>query len=54
VQYIDDWEHNFHLYIQTEFCEEGTLDKFLANIGQVGRLDDFRIYKILQDLCLVS
>ncbi|OPB44072.1 protein kinase WEE1, cell cycle control [Trichoderma guizhouense] len=52
VQYIDDWEHNFHLYIQTEFCEEGTLDKFLANIGQVGRLDDFRIYKILQDLCL--
>ncbi|OTA07999.1 hypothetical protein A9Z42_0089280 [Trichoderma parareesei] len=52
VQYIDDWEHNFHLYIQTEFCEEGTLDKFLANIGQIGRLDDFRIYKILQDLCL--
>lgn len=53
VQYIDDWEHNFHLYIQTEFCEEGTLDKFLANVGQFGRLDDFRIYKILQDLCLV-
>ncbi|RFU78442.1 wee wee-unclassified kinase [Trichoderma arundinaceum] len=52
VQYIDDWEHNFHLYIQTEFCEEGTLDKFLANVGQFGRLDDFRIYKILQDLCL--
>ncbi|KAL7808194.1 protein kinase [Trichoderma gracile] len=52
VQYIDDWEHNFHLYIQTEFCEEGTLDKFLGNIGQIGRLDDFRIYKILQDLCL--
>ncbi|KAL7939874.1 mitosis inhibitor protein kinase SWE1 [Trichoderma chlorosporum] len=52
VQYIDDWEHNFHLYIQTEFCEEGTLDKFLANVGQIGRLDDFRIYKILQDLCL--
>lgn len=52
VQYIDDWEHNFHLYIQTEFCEEGTLDKFLAHVGQLGRLDDFRIYKILQDLCL--
>ncbi|KAH6609560.1 wee wee-unclassified kinase [Trichoderma cornu-damae] len=52
VQYIDDWEHNFHLYIQTEFCEEGTLDKFLANVGKFGRLDDFRIYKILQDLCL--
>jgi mitosis inhibitor protein kinase SWE1 len=54
VKYYDDWEHNFHLYIQTEFCEEGTLDKFLGNVGQGGRLDDFRIYKILQDLCLVS
>lgn len=52
VQYIDDWEHNFHLYIQTEFCEEGTLDKFLGNVGRGGRLDDFRIFKILQDLCL--
>ena len=54
VQYVDSWEHNFHLYIQTEFCEEGTLDKFLGNVGRGGRLDDFRIYKILQDLCLVS
>ncbi|KAK5992319.1 Mitosis inhibitor protein kinase wee1 [Cladobotryum mycophilum] len=52
VQYVDEWEHNFHLYIQTEFCEEGTLDKFLGNVGRSGRLDDFRIYKILQDLCL--
>ncbi|KAF5003219.1 hypothetical protein FDECE_10217 [Fusarium decemcellulare] len=52
VRYFDDWEHNFHLYIQTEFCEEGTLDKFLSNVGRGGRLDDFRIYKILQDLCL--
>lgn len=54
VQYVDSWEHNFHLYIQTEFCEEGTLDKFLGNVGRGGRLDDFRIFKILQDLCLVS
>jgi mitosis inhibitor protein kinase SWE1 len=54
VRYVDDWEHNFHLYIQTEFCEEGTLDKFLSNVGRGGRLDDFRIFKILQDLCLVS
>ncbi|TQV94983.1 hypothetical protein V2A60_009937 [Cordyceps javanica] len=52
VHYIDDWEHNFHLYIQTEFCEEGTLEKFLGNVGRGGRLDDFRIFKILQDLCL--
>lgn len=54
VQYVDSWEHNFHLYIQTEFCEEGTLDKFLGNVGRGGRLDDFRIFKILQDLCLVG
>ncbi|KAG5945397.1 hypothetical protein E4U53_006717 [Claviceps sorghi] len=51
VQYIDHWEDNSHLYIQTEFCEEGTLEKFLGNIGRGGRLDDFRIFKILQDLC---
>lgn len=54
VQYIDDWEDNCHLYIQTEFCEEGTLDKFLGNVGRGGRLDDFRIFKILQDLCSVG
>lgn len=52
VQYVDSWEHNFHLYIQTEFCEEGTLDRFLGNVGRGGRLDDFRIFKILQDLSL--
>lgn len=53
VKYVDTWEHNFYLYIQTEFCEEGTLDRFLGNHGRSGRLDDFRIFKILQDLCLV-
>ncbi|KAF7544321.1 hypothetical protein G7Z17_g10044 [Cylindrodendrum hubeiense] len=52
VKYVDEWEHNLHLYIQTEFCEEGTLDKFLGNVGRGGRLDDFRIFKVLQDLCL--
>ncbi|KAH7149267.1 hypothetical protein B0J13DRAFT_301571 [Dactylonectria estremocensis] len=52
VRYVDEWEHGLHLYIQTEFCEEGTLDKFLGNVGRGGRLDDFRIFKILQDLCL--
>lgn len=54
VQYFDHWEHNYHLYIQTEYCEEGTLDRFLGHVGRGGRLDDFRIFKILQDLCLVS
>jgi mitosis inhibitor protein kinase SWE1 len=54
VQYFDHWDYNNHLYIQTEYCEEGTLDKFLGTVGRGGRLDDFRIFKILQDLCLVS
>ena len=53
VRYIDSWEHSSHLYIQTEFCEEGTLANFLGNVGCGGRLDDFRIFKMLQDLCLV-
>ena len=54
VHYLDHWECRSHLYIQTEFCEEGTLDRFLAHNGMNGRLDDFRIFKILQDLCRVS
>ncbi|RDA86851.1 hypothetical protein CP532_1420 [Ophiocordyceps camponoti-leonardi (nom. inval.)] len=52
VRYVDSWEYDFHLYIQTEFCEEGTLAQFLGKVGRGGRLDDFRIFKILQDLCL--
>ncbi|KAG4264627.1 WEE/WEE-UNCLASSIFIED protein kinase [Fusarium proliferatum] len=52
VQYFDHWDYNNHLYIQTEYCEEGTLDKFLGTVGRGGRLDDFRIFKILQDMCL--
>ncbi|KAK0671844.1 putative mitosis inhibitor protein kinase [Cercophora samala] len=47
VQYIDSWEWNNHLYIQTEYCTEGSLDTFLKDIGQTGRLDDFRIWKIM-------
>jgi mitosis inhibitor protein kinase SWE1 len=52
VSFIDSWEdHNpGYLYIQTEFCEEGTLDVFLAQAGLKARLDDFRIWKILLEL----
>lgn len=53
VKYVDEWELDFHLYIQTEICEEGSLDKFLHQIGGKARLDDFRIFKIVQDLCMV-
>lgn len=54
VQLFDNWEVNSHLYIQTEFCEEGSLDMFLDQVGRKARLDDFRIWKIMLELSLVS
>jgi mitosis inhibitor protein kinase SWE1 len=54
VHFIDSWEHNNHLYIQTEFCEEGSLDTFLLQVGYKGRLDDFRIWKIMLELSEVG
>jgi mitosis inhibitor protein kinase SWE1 len=52
VTFVDSWEEQGHLYIQTEFCEEGTLDVFLAQVGLKARLDDFRIWKMLLELAL--
>ena len=54
VVLIDNWEDKNHLYIQTEFCEEGSLDLFLDQVGRKARLDDFRIWKIMLELSLVS
>jgi len=54
VHYIDDWELDGHLYIQTEFCSEGGLDSFLRLVGQAGKLDDFRVWKILDETLQVS
>lgn len=51
VRYLDSWEENHQLYIQTEYCEEGSLGEFLDNVGKTGRLDDFRIWKIMLELC---
>lgn len=48
------WEHAGHLYIQTEYCEGGDLKTFLNDVGYKSRLDDFRIWKILLELSLVS
>lgn len=47
LQIVDHWEQSGHLYIQTEYCDEGGLDRFLKKAGEHGRLDDFRIWKIL-------
>ena len=54
VNFFDNWEDGNHLYIQTEFCEEGSLKAFLDEVGHTARLDDFRIWKIMLELCLVS
>jgi len=48
------WEANQHLYIQTEYCEGGNLRKYLDTVGFNSRLDDFRIWKILLELSMVS
>lgn len=54
LQFVDSWEKQFHLYIQTEYCEEGNLSEFLGSVGSAGRLDDFRIWKILVEVAMVS
>ncbi|KAI1331779.1 hypothetical protein F5Y16DRAFT_395067 [Xylariaceae sp. FL0255] len=50
LQLINSWEENNNLYIQTEFCEEGNLSEFLAEVGMKGHLDDFRIWKIMLEM----
>ncbi|KAI2625724.1 hypothetical protein GGR54DRAFT_511776 [Hypoxylon sp. NC1633] len=45
-----NWEDNNCLYIQTEYCSEGSLDAFLSYVGEKGRLDDFRIWKIMYEI----
>jgi mitosis inhibitor protein kinase SWE1 len=54
VHFIDSWEHKSYLYIQTEFCEEGSLDVFIRQLGCRGRLDDFRIWKVMLEIGKVS
>lgn len=53
VGFVDSWENENHLYIQTEFCEEGTLASFINQKGSKARLDDFRIWKIMLELSQV-
>ncbi|ETN37383.1 uncharacterized protein HMPREF1541_08374 [Cyphellophora europaea CBS 101466] len=52
IGFVDSWENENHLYIQTEFCEEGTLGSFVDQKGSRARLDDFRIWKIVLELSL--
>ncbi|KAL0956458.1 hypothetical protein HGRIS_002604 [Hohenbuehelia grisea] len=49
--YVDSWEEDEALYIQTELCELGNLARFLWEYGRAfPRLDEARVWKILVDL----
>lgn len=53
--YIDSWEEDEALFIQTELCESGNLAHFLWQYGRVfPRLDEARVWKIIVDLSNVS
>ena len=54
VEFFDSWEEQGHLYIQTELCENGSLDVFLQEYGKYDRLDEFRVWKVLVELSMVS
>lgn len=52
LNFIDSWEFNSNLYIMTEFCENGSLDKFLIENGKIARLDEWRVWKILIEILI--
>lgn len=51
LAYIDSWEQDEALYIQTELCEFGNFAYFLWEYGRnFPRLDEARVWKIIADL----
>ncbi|TCD61231.1 hypothetical protein EIP91_008766 [Steccherinum ochraceum] len=49
--YIDSWEEDETLFIQTELCELGNFGSFLWTYGRAfPRLDEARVWKVLADL----
>lgn len=54
IRFVDSWEEDRFIYIQTEYCDNGSLDKFLDLHGSKGRLDEFRVWKVMIELLLVS
>ncbi|EIN11277.1 hypothetical protein PUNSTDRAFT_131444 [Punctularia strigosozonata HHB-11173 SS5] len=49
--YVDSWEEDETLFIQTELCDMGNFAHFLWEYGRVfPRLDEGRVWKILADL----
>ena len=54
IRYVNHWEELGNLYIQTEYCEDGSLAGYLEKVGRKGRLDDFRIWKMILEIGSVS
>lgn len=55
LAYIDSWEQDDTLFIQTELCELGNFARFLWEYGRTfQRLDEARVWKIFVDLSNVS
>ncbi|KAK9447724.1 kinase-like domain-containing protein [Limtongia smithiae] len=52
LHFIDSWNYEGHLYIMTEYCENGSLDVFLAEYGRISKLDEWRVWKILIEIAL--
>ncbi|KAK7208177.1 kinase-like domain-containing protein [Myxozyma melibiosi] len=52
INYINNWEYQGFLYIMTDYCENGSLDVFLAEHGRVSKLDEWRVWKILVEIAL--
>ncbi|KAK7005642.1 kinase-like domain-containing protein [Favolaschia claudopus] len=51
LTFVDSWEEDDVLYIQTELCELGNFARFLWDFGRAfPRLDEGRIWKIMVDL----
>ncbi|KAH9855156.1 hypothetical protein C2E23DRAFT_814673 [Lenzites betulinus] len=49
--YVDSWEEDETLYIQTELCELGNFAHFLWEYGRAfSRLDEARVWKIMAEL----
>ncbi|GMM35067.1 tyrosine protein kinase [Saccharomycopsis crataegensis] len=49
INYVSNFSINSYNYIVTEFCEEGSLDKFLLKNSDQ-KLDEFRVWKIVTEV----
>lgn len=54
IDFISSWKEMDTFYIMTNYYENGNLDKFLEDqiISKKKRLEDWRIWKIVVELCL--